>query len=204
MTQENANARLEAFCDGVFAIALTLLIIDIKIPPSATVSTPSDFWIAIRHIAPSILAFILSFIVILITWVNHHAFLKLVNRSSPSFMFANGFLLLTVVFIPFPTSLMGEYLLTGAAGPAVALYDGILAVQGVAWVLLGNLALSCNLTRNEKSTLTITTNRKHGYEAIIGYSLLALCAFWLPTAVALLTACTWMLWLVLGIRITPE
>jgi uncharacterized membrane protein len=180
------------------------LIIDIKIPPSATVSTPSDFWIAIRHIAPSILAFILSFIVILITWVNHHAFLKLVNRSSPSFMFANGFLLLTVVFIPFPTSLMGDYLLTGAAGPAVALYDGILAVQGVAWVLLGNLALSCNLTRNEKSTLTITTNRKHGYEAIIGYSLLALCAFWLPTAIALTTAGTWMLWLVLGMRITPE
>ena len=119
MAEENVNSRLEAFCDGVFAIALTLLIIDIKIPPSVKIETTSDFWLALKHVVPSLFAFILSFIIILITWVNHHASLKLVNKSSPSFIFANGFLLLTVVFLPFPTALLGEYLLTDHSAPAV-------------------------------------------------------------------------------------
>jgi len=105
---ENPNARLEAFCDGVFAIALTLLIIDIGIPATIEINNTAEFWTALKNILPSIFAFLLSFIVIFITWVNHHASLKLVARTSPSFIYANGLLLLTVVFIPFPTALLGE------------------------------------------------------------------------------------------------
>jgi uncharacterized membrane protein len=107
MAETNTNSRLEAFCDGVFAIALTLLIIDIKIPSSVTIDTTNDVWLALKHIVPSIFSFLLSFAVILITWVNHHAALKLVNKSSPPFIYANGLLLLSVVFIPFPTALLG-------------------------------------------------------------------------------------------------
>src|SRR5258705_2910552 len=99
MAETNPNSRLEAFCDGVFAIALTLLVIDIKIPSTIAINNTADFWLALRHVAPSIFAFVLSFIIILITWVNHHNTLKLVNKSSPSFIYANGFLLLTVVFV---------------------------------------------------------------------------------------------------------
>ena len=84
MAETNPNSRLEAFCDGVFAIALTLLIIDIKIPSTAEINNTSDFWHALKLIVPSIFAFVLSFIVILITWVNHHNSLKLVNKSSAS------------------------------------------------------------------------------------------------------------------------
>src|SRR5258705_269233 len=112
MSETNPNSRLEAFCDGVFAIALTLLIIDIKIPSTEKINTTADFWLALKHIAPSIFAFVLSFIIILITWVNHHGALRLANKTSPSFIYANGFLLLSVVFMPFPTALMGEYILT--------------------------------------------------------------------------------------------
>ena len=102
MNEPNPNLRLEAFCDGVFAIALTLLIIDIKIPPGLEITKTGEFWSALYQFLPSELAFILSFIIILITWVNHHATLKLVNRSSSAFTYSNGFLLLTVVFLPFP------------------------------------------------------------------------------------------------------
>ena len=102
MTEANPNSRLEAFCDGVFAIALTLLIIDIKIPSTVEINSTTEFWLALKHITPSILAFVLSFIIILVTWVNHHNSLKLVNKSSASFIYANGFLLLTVVFIILP------------------------------------------------------------------------------------------------------
>jgi uncharacterized membrane protein len=95
MAETDTNSRLEAFCDGVFAIALTLLVIDIRIPSSESISTTNDLWLALKHLAPSIFTFMLSFAVILITWVNHHAALRLVNRSSASFLYANGFLLLT-------------------------------------------------------------------------------------------------------------
>jgi uncharacterized membrane protein len=81
MSEANPNSRVEAFCDGVFAFALTLLIIDIKIPSSVKIDNNHDFWLALKHITPSVFAFLLSFIVILITWVNHHACLKLVGGS---------------------------------------------------------------------------------------------------------------------------
>src|SRR5215469_3985565 len=81
VTKSNPNARLECFCDGVFAIALTLLIIDVKLPPVA-IGSNAEFWLALRNIAPTIMAFTLSFIVIFITWVNHHSTMLLVNRSS--------------------------------------------------------------------------------------------------------------------------
>src|SRR4051812_30477109 len=102
MTETNSGSRLEAFCDGVFAIAITLLIIDIRIPSSEKINNTADLTQALKHIAPSIFAFILSFIIILITWVNHHNSLKLGNKISTLFIYANGFLLLTVVFMPFP------------------------------------------------------------------------------------------------------
>jgi uncharacterized membrane protein len=204
MAESNPNSRLEAFCDGVFAIALTLLIIDIKIPSTEKINNTADFWLALKHIAPSILAFVLSFTIILITWVNHHSALKLVNKSSASFIYANGFLLLTVVFIPFPTSLMGEYILTDHAAPAVILYNSTLALQAVGWILLTGSAFKDQLGKNEKSISAIRENGKFGYFAFALYSLCAIIAIWFPLAVAIITTVTWIFWLIWGIRIKHE
>ena len=138
---DQPNSRLETFCDGVFAIALTLLVLDIKIPRADAVGTTRELWLALRHLVPSVLVFVLSFVIILITWVNHHAAFRLVNRSSAVFMFANGFLLLTVVIMPFPTALVGEYLLTDHAAPAVVIYNAVTAVQAAGWILLSGVAV---------------------------------------------------------------
>src|SRR6516164_2139162 len=105
MTDPHPNTRLEAFCDGVFAIALTLLIIDIKIPASEGIRSTLELWFALKPLRPSLFAFVLSFAIILITWVNHHRFLRVVNKSSGSFVYANSFLLMTVVLMPFPAAL---------------------------------------------------------------------------------------------------
>ncbi len=204
MAETNSNSRLEAFCDGVFAIALTLLIIDVKIPSTAEVNNTNEFWLVLKHIAPSIFAFVLSFFVILITWVNHHAFLRLVNKSSASFIYSNGFLLLTVVFLPFPTSLIGEYILTDHAGPAVFLYNAVVAIQGVAWVLLCGSALKNQLPKNAKSTMQMRINRRNGYFAFIVYSLLAIIALWFPMTIAIVTTLTWIFSLIFGINIKHE
>lgn len=204
MAEPNPNSRLEAFCDGVFAIALTLLIIDIRIPSTKEINSNAEFWLALKHLAPSIFAFVLSFTIILITWVNHHASLKLINNSSPSFIYANGFLLLTVVFIPFPTSLLGEYILTDHAAPAVILYNSTLVVQALGWTLVTGSALKDQLTKNERSILTIRESRKFSYFAFILYSLCAIMSIWFPLTIAFITTITWIFWLIWGIRIKHQ
>ncbi len=204
MAETNPNSRLEAFCDGVFAIALTLLIIDIKIPSTERIDTTNDLWLALEHILPSLLAFLLSFIIILITWVNHHGSLKLMNKTSAAFMFANGFLLLTIVFIPFPTALMGDYILTDHSSPAVILYVSTMAMQAVAWILFTTAVIKNQLAKDEKSEITIRENRKYGYFAFIVYSICAIIASWFPLAIAIITTCIWIFWLVVSISFTHE
>lgn len=204
MSEPNPNTRLETFCDGVFAIALTLLIIDIKIPSTMKINNTADFWHALEHVAPSIFAFILSFIIILITWVNHHASLKLLNRSSVSFIYANGFLLFTVVFIPFPTSLLGEHILTDHATPAVILYNATLALQALGWVLFFTSALKNGLVKNEKSIIQTRKSGKFAYFAFALYSLCAILAIWFPFVIAIFTTLTWIFWLIWGTRVKHE
>jgi TMEM175 potassium channel family protein len=190
--------RLEAFCDGVFAIALTLLIIDIKIPPSEEIGTTRELWLALRHLGPSIGAFVLSFAIILITWVNHHRFFRLVNRSSGPFVYANGFLLLTVVFMPFPTALVGEYLLTDHVAPAVVIYNSVTAVQAVSWILVTGTAVG--LAKDEQSAALVRDARRNGYFAFVVYSLLALIAVWFPLVIAIVTTMLWAYWLTFSLR----
>ena len=200
MADPHPNARLEAFCDGVFAIALTLLIIEIKIPASEGIGTTRELWFALRHLGPSLFAFVLSFSIILITWVNHHTFFRLVNKSSGSFVYANGFLLLTVVFMPFPTALVGEYLLTDHAAPAVVIYNSVTAVNAVGWILVTGAALRNRLAKDEKSSDLVREGHRNGYFALGVYSLLALIAVWFPLAIAIVTTMLWAYWLTYSLR----
>jgi len=200
MADPHPNTRLEAFCDGVFAIALTLLIIDIKIPAAEGIGTTRELWLALRHLGPSIFAFVLSFAIILITWVNHHRFFRLVNKSSGAFVYANGFLLLTVVFMPFPTGLVGEYLLTDHVAPAVVIYNSVTAVQAVAWILVSGAALRNRLIKDERSAGLVRDSRRNGFVALAIYSLLAFIALWFPLTIAIVTTMLWAYWLAFSLR----
>lgn len=201
MSESNPNARLETFCDGVFAIAMTLLVIDVKLPHSESVRSTADVWRALRHLWPTVFAFLLSFIVILITWVNHHGLLRLVHKSCAGFIYANGFLLMTVVFIPFPTSLLGEFVGTAEAAPAVVLYNAVIVVQSLGWILLTGSAIEGGLVRDDmKALTTMRESRRNGYVAFGFYGALAVAAWWFPNAVAAVTTLSWIFWLVLGIR----
>jgi len=193
------NTRLEAFCDGVFAIAITLLIIDIRVPRAEGIATTRELWLALGHLAPSVFAFVLSFAIILITWVNHHRFFRLVNQSSPSFVYANGFLLLTVVFMPVPTAVVGEYLMTDHAAPAVVIYNAVTSLQAVGWLLLAGAALRSGLARDEKSIGLIRHAGRRSAFALVVYSFLALEAVWLPLTVAIVTTMLWTYWLVYSV-----
>lgn len=200
MNEPNANARLEALCDGVFAIAMTLLVIELRAPDPESIHSAADLWAFLSNSGPTVGAFLLSFTIIFITWVNHHAAIRSIPRTSGTFLFANGVLLLTVAFIPFPTALLGKFVLTDRAAPAVVLYNGVLAAQALAWILITQSALHGGLARDDEARSTLRMNRNSGYGALVIYSLLSIAALWLPTVVAILTTATWIIWLVMSLR----
>jgi uncharacterized membrane protein len=198
--ESNANTRLAALCDGVFAIAMTLLVIEVRAPDPESIHSAADLWAVLWSTVPTIVAFLLSFTIIFITWVNHHAVIRSIPRTSATFLFANGLLLLTVAFIPFPTALLGKFVLSDSAAPAVVLYNAILAAQGVAWILIMRSALHGGLARNVDAQDSLRKNERSGYGAMVLYSLLSIIAVWLPTVVAMLTTASWVVWLVMSLR----
>jgi uncharacterized membrane protein len=115
-----STGRVEAFSDGVFAIAITLLILEIRAPHAGL---EGGLWAGLLTLWPSYVAFLLSFFVILIMWVNHHELMRLVRAVNYPFLFANGLVLLTVTFVPFPTAVLAERHGGGARGGHVLLRD---------------------------------------------------------------------------------
>lgn len=204
MAEAHENARLETFCDGVFAIAITLLIIDVGLPAGEEIRTTADLWTGILKMGPQVYAFMLSFIVIFISWLNHHNMLKLLERSSAPFIFANGFLMLTVVLVPIPTNLLGEYILTDHAGPAVVVYNLVIALQALAWLLLGRSAVAGHLCRSQAAERRVVEAARNGIFAMVLYTGLAMLGNWQPQTAAALTTLTWVFWIIYGIVVAEE
>jgi|SRR5450631_888690 len=138
---EKETGRLEAFSDGVFAVAITLLVFSLQVPTLDKPYTPDQLVCKLLNLWPSYLAFFISFATILIMWISHHSMFKLINKSDTLFMFANGFLLLLVTTVPFPTQLVAMYLTTPAvAKVACAIYAGVFTIINLAYNLLWWLA----------------------------------------------------------------
>ncbi len=122
---EKETGRLEAFSDGVFAIAITLLVLELKVPNLAVASgSPAELGKALLRQWPSYVGLVTSFFTILIMWVHHHAILRNVRRTDAWLHFANGCLLLGITFVPYPTSVLAAYLQTPAAKMAAGFYAG--------------------------------------------------------------------------------
>jgi uncharacterized membrane protein len=123
--------RLEAFADAVFAIAITLLIIEIRLPGHEQI-VQLGLGAALLHLWPSYLGYLVSFVVIGIMWANHHNLMKLIGRVDHGFITLNLLLLMCVAFIPFPTAVMAEHLTDEhERAVAVAFYCGCFTVTAV-------------------------------------------------------------------------
>jgi uncharacterized membrane protein len=118
-----STARLETFADGVFAIAATLLILNVD----AQVGDVHDLGARVVHVWPSYLAYAISFVTIGIMWVNHHTILAQVERADRRFLLANIGLLMCIAFVPFPTRLVAEHI-RGAGAQDAALTFGFAMV----------------------------------------------------------------------------
>jgi len=117
------SARLEAFSDGVFAIAITLLVLEFSVDAAT-----QDLGKELVHIWPSYLAYVTSFLTIGVIWVNHHSLFNYVAHVDRALLFVNTLLLLVVAFTPFPTRLIAEFLREGDNEQTAALTYGIVFV----------------------------------------------------------------------------
>ena len=125
------TSRLEAFSDGVFAVAITLLVLEINVPGG------ENLWHQLKDEWPSFASFFVSFWVIGIIWVNHHGVLDHLKQANRTVLYLNLLLLMTVVFIPFSTALMADHLKSGADERVAALvYSGAFLAMGLAFSLL--------------------------------------------------------------------
>jgi uncharacterized membrane protein len=145
--------RLEAFSDGVFAIAITLLVLDLAVPPrdgswAGAEAGPGGGGLAaaLARQWPSYFAYLVSFLVIGIIWVNHHAVFELIGMVNRTTLFLNILLLMSVVAIPFTTALLSEYLTAsiGNARTAALVYSAVMLA-----VSCGFAGLYTHVTRNQ-------------------------------------------------------
>ena len=127
---EPGTGRAEAFSDGVFAIAITLLVLEIRPPErdgGSLVDGLLDLW-------PSYFAYVLSFVTIGIMWLNHHELLRLVRAVDRGFLLMNLVLLLFVAFIPFPTNVLADFLAEpGERRAAAFFYAGSFTAMAVVY-----------------------------------------------------------------------
>jgi uncharacterized membrane protein len=126
--------RLEAFSDGVMAVAITLLVLDITVPPP---DKTHDLGHALSHNWPHYLAYVVSFVTIGIIWINHHAMISRLREADHAIMFLNISLLLSIAVLPFATKLLAEYLRQRhGEGLAAAIYAGLFLLMSVLFSIL--------------------------------------------------------------------
>jgi uncharacterized membrane protein len=194
------NSRIEAFSDGVFAIAITLLVLELKVPPVASVHSISDLWNGLFQLWPSYFAFILSFGILLVSWVNHHYLFNILEKSSRHFLYANGFLLLTITFMPFPTALLARYISTDYAKPAIAFYCFGGVVNSIGWnLLLHTLYKPKKLILSVASIKLVDTIKRSTQIGFVIYSIATIMSFWFPVIALIINLLLWILWISLSI-----
>ncbi len=133
------TGRLEAFSDGVIAVAITLLILNIKIPGVDSLGK-QDLWSALGGEWSSLVAYVTSFATIGIIWLNHHRLFVHIKRTNTVLLLLNLLLLLIIVFIPVPTALLAEYFVKADQNAAAIVYSGTFFMLACSFNLLWRYA----------------------------------------------------------------
>lgn len=168
--KQSETARIEAFSDGVFAIAITLLILEIKVP------APEHGALAVALLRqwPSYLAFLLSFAYIGVMWMNHHRMFTHIRRANDTLLLFNLLLLLGVTVVPFPTAVLATHLGTPDQTTAAVLYNGVYVVIAVFFNVLWRYSVSRHLVDQAISGIAANISRQYSVGPIIYLICLAL------------------------------
>lgn len=173
---------METFSDGVFAIAATLLILQIG------VRTDHSLGSELLHIWPSYFAYVTSFLTIGVIWMNHHHCVSLIARTDRTFLFVNNLLLLTVAFLPFTTKLVADYLQRSGEREAVIAYAATFVVMSIAYNLWWRYARhGRRLIADHVADAELRAVDRAFDPGVPLYALVLGLAFWSPLAAVILT-----------------
>jgi uncharacterized membrane protein len=194
---ERETARIEAFSDGVYAFAITLLALELHVPHfSEGKGELSARWLcqALAAEWPSYLAFAASFLTILVTWTHHHALFRLVQTSSRRLQFANGLLLLLTTTISFPTAVVAEYLQTPAAPAAAMFYVGQQVLLASAFLVLLHVATGPGTLSPEAPPESVRRMKRSYALGPWLYAATMAVAFFSPKLAIAITTGLWVFW----------
>jgi uncharacterized membrane protein len=175
--------RLEAFSDGVIAIIITIMVLELRPPHGAELAD-------LRPLVPKLLSYVLSFVFVAIYWNNHHHLLHAVKRVDGGVLWANVHLLFWLSLVPFVTAWMGEH---GAAPMTVAAYGAVMLASSVAYYIL---TLALRRLHGRESTLVRALGADwKGKASVVAYALAIPGAFasrWAAMAVYVAVALVWL------------
>jgi uncharacterized membrane protein len=197
-----ATRRLEAFSDAVFAIAITLLALNLQVPVLTTV-TRQALAATLAAKWPTYLGFLLSFVTLLIAWVYHHRLLQGAKRAGTGLLFTNGILLLIVSSVPFPTALLGAYLTTPAASVVCAIYACYIGVLNFTYNLLWWEVVR-QQHRNHLQGWRPPTSMILSYLGFPCYLVAVGIAFWSPAATLVICGTLWVVWTIMAPMLSAE
>ena len=180
--QSNETARLEAFSDGVFAIAITLLVLELIqiLHPQKGESLLKSY---LNHWEP-FLAFFIGFLTILICWINHHHVFTYIKKTDSTLPWVNGFILLMITFTPFPTAILAEYLeREGKFALAIFGFNYFMIAIGSYWICA--YSYNKSLIDEKDRKLFHYIKLTYGYSIIYTFLAFLVCFISIPVAILL-------------------
>lgn len=183
------KSRLEAFSDGVIAIIITIMVLELKIPHG-------DDWLALQNLAPKFISYVISFIYVAIYWNNHHHMIHTVKSVSGGILWANTHLLFWLSLVPFVTAWAGE---NHFSELPVAAYSFVLLMAAIAYYILSKTIVSVH---GKESVLSVAIGKDFkGIISVVAYALAVMFAFVLKEVSLFLILAIAVLWLVPDKRI---
>ncbi|HRY97890.1 MAG TPA: TMEM175 family protein [Bacteroidales bacterium] len=128
-----SKSRVEAFSDGIFAIIITLLVLEIKVPHISEHHSAQNLSYALSGLLPKFIGWLISFFTVAVIWVNHHRIFKQIKQIDQGIFWLNALLLLWTSFIPFPTAVLGDYPGNIAS---IVLYGAVMSLMALSFFLL--------------------------------------------------------------------
>jgi uncharacterized membrane protein len=183
------KGRLEAFSDGVIAIIITIMVLELKAPPG---TSPESM----RPLLPVFLSYVLSFVYVGIYWNNHHHLLQATRRVNGRILWANLHLLFWLSLVPFVTSWLGE---SHFAPWPVAVYGGVMLFSGIAYYILSRVLVHHH-GRDSELAAAVGTDRK-GEISLVIYAVAIALSFASPTVACALYVLVAVIWLIPDRRI---
>jgi TMEM175 potassium channel family protein len=186
--------RTEGFSDGVFAIAVTLLVLDLTVPRLEG-ATPAELLAALRAEIYPLAVLMLSFGTIFIMWVNHHRFFLRVHHLDNRIMLSNGLLLFLVTVCPFPTALAAEYLGQPTGNIAAGVYAGYFVIVNIAFnLLIESAARGQHAAKHGLDEAVIRRVRRALRLGFVAYVAAFIAAFWSAWLSLGICAVLWCFW----------